>query len=72
MSTHRRDIFVLGLDDHHLAQLRRLERAGEYRFHELFRREDVKSGREDVARRVLTGARQILAAHPGRVDAVVG
>ena len=72
MSDARKNIFVLGLDEVHLRQLRALRRAGEYAFHELFTREDVKSGREDVAERVLAGARERLAAFPGRVDAIVG
>ncbi len=65
-------VFVLGLDDFHLRQLESLRRTDEYRFHELYRREDVKSGREDVAERVLAGARERLARWPGPVDAIVG
>jgi hypothetical protein len=68
----RRNVFVMGLDDVRLAQLHRLRRAGEYRFIELFREEDVKSGREDVADRVLNGARRILADFDGPIDALVG
>ena len=67
-----KNVFVLGLDDFHLGQLEALRRAGEYRFHELYRREDVKSGREDVAERVLEGAQAILDRFPGPVDAIAG
>ena len=55
-----KNVFVLGLDDFHLEQLQALRRAREYCFHGLYRREDVKSGREDVAERLLTGAQEIL------------
>lgn len=68
----RHNVFVLGLDDVRLGQLLRMRRAGEYRFLELFREEDVKSGREDVAERVLTGARRRLADFEGPIDAIVG
>jgi biotin carboxylase len=70
--TAAKNVFVLGLDDLHLGQLEALRRAAEYRFHALYRREDVKSGREDVARRVLEGARETLDRFPGPIDAVVG
>jgi hypothetical protein len=72
MKTVRKNVFVLGLDEFHLRQLEALHRANEYRFHELYRRKDVKSGREDVAETVLTGVRRILARFPGPIDAIVG
>jgi hypothetical protein len=68
----RSNVFVLGLDDFHLRQLNGLRTAESYRFHELYRKEDVKSGAEDVVRRVLAGARDKLATFPGRIDAIVG
>lgn len=72
MISTSRNVFVLGLDAVHLAQLKALRRSREYRFHELYRRQDVKSGREDVAERLLTGAQGILANFPASVDAIVG
>ena len=67
-----RQIYVLGLDDFHLAQLEHLERAGDYSFHELYRRDDVKSGRTDVVSEVLAGAPAILARASPPAAAVVG
>ncbi len=66
------NVFVLGLDDVRLGQLQHLQRSDEYRFVELFRADEVKSGREDVAERVLTGARRRLAEFDGPIDAIVG
>lgn len=68
----RSNVFVLGLDDFHLKQLNGLRTARTYHFHELYRKEDVKSGAEDVVRRVLAGARDKLASFPGNIDAIVG
>jgi hypothetical protein len=68
----KKNVFVLGIDDRHLAQLRSLRRADEYRFLELFRREEVKAGPEIPAERILTGARERLAGFDGPIDAVVG
>lgn len=65
-------MFVLGLDDLHLHELHELRRAQEYRFHELYRKQDVKSGRLDVAERVLDGARRQLDEFAGPIDAIVG
>jgi hypothetical protein len=68
----RMNVFVLGLDDFHLRQLRALQLADHYRFHELFEKAEVKAPREDVAEQILTGARRTLAGFEGRVDAIVG
>lgn len=67
-----RHVHVLGADEFHLRQLRRLHRADEYTFHELYRRDDVKSGRTDVVERVLPGATELLARAVPAPDAVVG
>jgi biotin carboxylase len=67
-----KNVFVLGLDDFHLVQLQALRQADRYRFHELYRKEDVKAGHRDVAERILTGARERLATFDGTVDAIVG
>ena len=72
MNARRKNVFVLGLDDFHLRQLEALRRADEYSFHELYRREDVKSGREDVAEALLAGCVEKLGQFVGPVDAIVG
>lgn len=63
---------VLGADEFHLRQLSQLHRAAEYTFHELYRRDDVKSERLDVVERVLPGATEALARAEPAPDAVVG
>ena len=68
----RKEIFVLGLDPFHLRQLEALGNSDDYRFHELYQKAYVKSGREDVAERLLTGALKKLADFEGSIDAIVG
>ncbi len=68
----RRNIFVVGLDDFHLAQLRTLPGAEGYAFHALFTREEVKPCARFPVRRILIEGRERLAQFPGTVDAVVG
>lgn len=65
------NVFVFGLDDFNLDQLRTLD-ADAYRFHELFCHEDVKAGPEFPVERLLHGARQRLDAFAGPIDAIVG
>lgn len=67
-----KNIFVVGLDEFHLAQLSNLPGADEYRFHPLFTYEEVK--RRDVfpvTALIEEGARR-LEEFPEQVDAVVG
>jgi biotin carboxylase len=67
------NIFVFGLDDFHLAQLETLGGRDEYRFHELYRHEEVKpSGEEFPVAELLKGAAARLDTFEGPVDAIVG
>jgi biotin carboxylase len=66
------NIFVFGLDDFNLAQLLTLGEAGEYRFHELFRHDEVKAGPEFPVERLLREGRERLEAFAGPIDAIVG
>ena len=66
------NIFVVGLDDFHLAQLQTLPRAPEYAFHPLFTREELKHGDQFPVRWLLAEGEARLRAFPGKVDAIVG
>lgn len=67
------NIFVVGLDDFHLAQLESLPGAAErYRFHALFTAAELKQQADFPVRRLLEEGTARLRAFPGRVDAVVG
>jgi hypothetical protein len=67
-----KNIFVFGLDEFNLAELKTLRGAEGYRFHELFSHDEVKAGPEVPVQRLLNGAREKLAAFPDTVDAIVG
>ncbi len=71
-SARRRNIFVVGLDDFHLAQMRSLPKADEYAFHALFTRDELKSAQGFPVRELLEDGRRQLREFPGDVDAVVG
>jgi hypothetical protein len=65
-------IFVVGLDDFHLAQLRTLPDAEQYLFHPLFTYREIKQqDRFPVAWLIDEGIRK-LQAFPDRVSAIVG
>jgi len=66
------NIFVVGLDDFHLAQLQQLPGAAHYAFHPLFTREELKSGDRFPVREILEDGPRRLKEFGGRVDAVVG
>jgi len=68
------NIFVLGLDDFHRAQLETLGGPEEYRFHELYSHSQVKpgDGSEFPVAELLEGAIAKLEAFDGPVDAIVG
>jgi biotin carboxylase len=66
------NIFVFGLDDFNLQQLLTLGGSGEYRFHELFRHEEVKAGPEFPVERLLRESRERLEAFEDQIDAIVG
>lgn len=61
------NVFVFGLDDFNLAQLRALPHADQYRFHELYRHDEVKAAPEFPVEALLHGARERLDAFPERI-----
>lgn len=67
-----KNIFVFGADEFNLAQMRSLEGAQQYRFHELFHHRDVKAGSEFPVEALYEGALKQLKNFPGPVDAIVG
>jgi len=71
-SARPRNIFVVGLDDFHLAQLRQLPGAAQYAFHPLFTREELKCGDRFPVRELLEEGPRGLRDFAGRVDALVG
>jgi hypothetical protein len=66
------NIFVVGLDDVHLAQLRTLPDAAQYRFYALFTHAELKQQAQFPVPMLLDEGVQRLRAFPDRVDAVVG
>lgn len=68
----QRNIFVVGLDDFHLAQLRTLPGAGDYVFHPLFTHQELKQRPRFPVERLIDEGVALLKRFPGRVDAVVG
>ncbi|KAA6186224.1 D-alanine--D-alanine ligase [Thiohalocapsa marina] len=67
-----RNIFVVGLDNFHLAQLQALPGASGLAFHPLFSHQALKQQASFPAARLLQEGRRRLRAFPGTVDAVVG
>lgn len=68
---HRKNIFVLGLDDANLATLERIPRADSYRFHPLLSISELQEGEvsvDDLAARACA----VLDSHEGSIDAIVG
>lgn len=72
MEQKRFNIFVVGLDDFHLAQLRSLPDASQYRFHALFTRAELKQQDHFPVDMLLGEGVERLKSFPGRIDAVVG
>lgn len=66
-----RNIFVVGLDAHNEAMLRRLPGAHQYRFHRLFTREELVTDTISVPELLITAMRQ-LDEFPGSIDGIVG
>lgn len=66
------NVFVVGLDDFHLAQLKTLPNASIYRFHSLFTCQDLKQRDHFPVKELLTDGIAQLQAFPNRVDAIVG
>ena len=68
----KKNIFVVGLDDFHLSQLRGLRRSGEYRFFPFLSYENVKRVRRFPVKELLDYPEQLLKEFDGSVDAVIG
>jgi hypothetical protein len=66
------NIFVVGLDAFHLAQLQTLPGAAGYAFHPLFTHAELKQTERFPVARLLEEGPCILKAFPGHVDAVIG
>lgn len=71
-TAEQKNIFVVGMDDFHLAQLRTLPDAAHYAFHALFTHRELKSGKGFPMRELLDDGRRQLREFPETVDAVVG
>ncbi|RTQ99603.1 ATP-grasp domain-containing protein [Halomonas nitroreducens] len=67
-----KNIFVLGLDDFNLAEMRALPAAADYRFHSLFGHHEVKARPEFPVRRLYEESIERLEHFPGPIDAIVG
>jgi hypothetical protein len=67
----RKNVFVVGLDDANLVQLRRIAHADRYAFHALYRKQEVK-GASFPVRMILEDGPRRLDAFDGPVDAIVG
>jgi hypothetical protein len=67
-----KDIFVVGLDDFHLAQLRKLPDADDYRFHPLLTCREIKHQDCFPVARLIDEGNRILRSFRDGVDAVVG
>jgi biotin carboxylase len=67
-----KNIFVFGADEFNLAQMRALEEASDYRFHELYHHREVKGRGEFPVKELYEGALKRLREFPGSVDAIVG
>jgi hypothetical protein len=67
-----KNIFVVGLDDFHLAQLRTLPDADQYAFHPLLTHNDLKRQESFPGARLLEEGVCTLREFPEKVDAVVG
>ncbi|HYZ07581.1 MAG TPA: ATP-grasp domain-containing protein [Pseudonocardiaceae bacterium] len=65
------DVFVLGLDEANLAELRQVPHAEQYRFHSLLSVEELQFGEIAVAD-LMQKAQQQLDDFDGTVDAIVG
>jgi len=76
LQSHRtpavKNIFVVGLDDFHRAQLETLPGAERYAFHPLFTYNEIKQQESFPVARLLEQGTHILRAFSGHVDAVIG
>lgn len=67
-----KDIFVVGLDDIHLTQLKTLPGSEQYVFHPLFTYREIKKQDDFAVGRLIDEGIRILQAFPGPVAAVIG
>ncbi|MEU6990260.1 ATP-grasp domain-containing protein [Streptomyces sp. NPDC046465] len=68
---HRKNIFVIGLDEANLPALGSIPRAAEYRFHPLLTVDELQGGEVSVPE-LLDKAQGILDSFDGTIDAIVG
>jgi len=67
-----KNLFVVGLDDFHLAQLQSLRRADEYRFHSLTSYKEIKCGKNFPVRQFLECATRTLSDYKASIDGIIG
>ena len=67
-----RNLFVLGIDDFNLRQLRAIRNADNYRFHPLMTVDEVKAHGTFPFQSVLEHARDKLERFDGPIDAIIG
>ena len=67
-----RNVFVLGLDDHNHALLRRLPDADRYHFHPLLTIDELQHGDDIPVAELLDKAERQLDSFDGTVDAIIG
>ncbi len=67
-----RNVFVLGIDDFNLQQLRAIRNADNYHFHSLLSFDEVKAQGTYPFQSILDHARARLERFAGRIDAIVG
>ncbi len=68
----KRNLFVLGIDDFNLRQLRAIRNADNYRFHPLMTFDEVKAHGTFPFQSVLEHARDKLERFDGPIDAIIG
>lgn len=68
----RKNLFVVGLDDFHLAQLQALQSAAEYRFHSLVSYKEIKCGENFPVQEFLEQAARTLNTFSGTIDGIIG
>lgn len=71
MPVQRKNIFILGLDEANLPTLNSVPASETYRFHPLLSLGELQDGEVSVAD-LMSRAREILDAHEGSIDAIVG
>ena len=70
--TMKKNIFVVGLDDFHLAQLQELQGADNYHFHPLLSYQEIKRVKHFPVKELLDYAGWVLQKFDTTVDAVIG